>query len=166
MALEKKTSDLAVLNCGDSRGLIIDSDGQLVFKTHDHKPDREIDRFTQGRKQGLGYGEPGCRMSRWYVPVGEYEYAVSRSLEGPFATSCGIVSTADISTLQATAGTTVVVATDGLWEVMDSEQVAGISYKLRFQEGMSAGDAAKTLCSMALERGSSDNVSVVFLYLD
>jgi protein phosphatase PTC1 len=166
VALDKKTSYLAVLNCGDSRGLVIDSAGDLVFKTYDHKPERETERFAQGIKQGLDYGVPGCRMSRWYVPVGDYEYAVSRSLEGPFATSRGIVSTPDISTLQATAGTTVVVASDGLWEVMDSTQVTNIAHRLRYEQGMSAGDAAKTLCSMALERGSTDNVSVVILYLD
>jgi serine/threonine protein phosphatase PrpC len=166
VALEKKTSNLTVLNCGDSRGLVIDSKGGLVFKTYDHKPDRETERFAQGIKQGLNYGVPGCRMSRWYVPVGDYEYAVSRSLEGPFATSKGIVSTPDISTLQATSGTTVAVASDGLWEVMDSTHVANIAHRLRFEQGMSAGDAAKTLCSMALERGSTDNVSVVILYLE
>jgi len=166
VALEKKTSHLAILNCGDSRCLVIDNEGKLVFKTTDHKPEREIERFTLGREQGLDYGIPECRMARWYVPVGEYEYAVSRSLEGSFATSKGIVSTADITTLQVTAGTIVTIASDGLWEVMDSKEVAKISFKLRWRQGLSAGDAAKTLCSMALEKGSSDNVSVVILYLD
>jgi serine/threonine protein phosphatase PrpC len=166
VALEKKTSRLAMLNCGDSRGLVIDSKGGLVFKTYDHKPDRETERFAQGIEQGLNYDVPGCRMSRWYVLVGDYEYAVSRSLEGPFATSKGIVSTPDISTLEATSGSTVAVASDGLWDVMDSTQVANIAHSLRFEQGMSAGDAAKTLCSMALERGTTDNVSVVILYLD
>lgn len=166
VALDKKSGYLSVLNCGDSRGLVIDKEGELVFKTYDHKPDREIERFAEGIKDGLDYGAPGCRMSRWFVPVGDYEYAVSRSLEGPFATSKGIVSTPDISTLQATAGTTVAVASDGLWEVMDSTEVANIAHRLRFKQGMSAGDATKTLCSMALERGSTDNVSVVILYLD
>jgi protein phosphatase PTC1 len=166
VALDKNNGYLAVLNCGDSRGLVIDGEGELVFKTYDHKPDREIERFAEGINQGLNYGVPGCRMSRWYVPVGDFNYAVSRSLEGPFATSKGIVSTPDISTLQATAGTTVAVASDGLWEVMDSTEVANIAHRLRFKQSMSAGDAAKTLCSMALERGSTDNVSVVILYLD
>jgi protein phosphatase PTC1 len=166
VALDKKSSYLAVLNCGDSRGLVIDKEGELVFKTYDHKPDREIERFTQGIDQGLDYGVPGCRMSRWSVPVGDFNYAVSRSLEGPFATSKGIVSTPDITTLQATAGTTVAVASDGLWDVLDSAEVTNIAHRLRFEQGMSAGDAAKTLCSMALERGSTDNVSVVMLYLD
>lgn len=117
-------------------------------------------------KEGLPYSEPQCRLSRWRIPVGDYEYAVARSLEGPFATSRGIVSTPDVNVMQAESRTTLLVATDGLWEVMDTEQVAKILTKLRFRERLSAGDAAKSLCSVAIEKGSLDNVSAVVVYLE
>jgi serine/threonine protein phosphatase PrpC len=166
MALDKQTSRISFLNCGDSRGLIADANGRVTFETVDHTPERDIERFRKGKKQGLLYKEPRCRMTKWQVSVGEYEYAVARSLEGPFATERGIVSTPDLNVVQAEPGTTAVIATDGLWEVMDSAQVAKILAKLRLQQSMSAGDAAKTLCSMAVERGSSDNVSAVVVYLE
>jgi len=99
------------------------------------------------------------------LEVGDYDYAVARSLEGPFATSKGIVSASDVSVVQVEPGMTAMVATDGLWEVIDSEEACLIVSSLRKQK-TSAGDAAKTLCSLAYDKASSDNVSVVVLYLD
>lgn len=164
-ALDKQTSHLIALNCGDSRGLVIDSNGQLIFQTVDHKPETEIERLTQGKNQGYDYSIPQCRVARWTLEVGDYDYAVARSLEGPFATSKGIVSTADVSVVQALPGMTAIVATDGLWEVIDSEEACRIVAGQRSQR-MSAGDTAKALCSLAYEKASTDNISVIILYLD
>lgn len=167
LAFDLQTSQIAALNCGDSRSILLDSEGGVKFQTVDHSPGNpnEVDRFEEGRRQGLGYSIPECRFSKWVVPVGEYVYAVSRSLEGSFATSKGIVSDADISVVRAAPGMTSISASDGFWEVIDSSEAARIVAKLRSQQAMSAGDAAKTLCSLAYERGSSDNVSVVVMYL-
>ena len=165
MALDKGTGHLAVLNCGDSRSILLNANGELVFQSEDHKPEKELERFKEGRKQGLDYSMPECQFSRWFVPVGDYNYALSRSLEGPFATSRGIVSTPDMTVLQPEPGMTAIVATDGLWDVMDPLQVSRIIRKLR-KDRVSAGDAAKTLSSKALELGTKDNVSVVMVYLD
>ena len=67
-------------------------------------------------------------------------------------------------TLQAEPGYAVICASDGIWEVMDSDEVAHVVATVRAR-GTSAGDAAKTICSMAIEKGSSDNVSTVIVYL-
>lgn len=165
MALDKKLGHIAVLNCGDSRGVILNSQGLPIFQTIDHKPDMDMERLSEGRKLGKDYSLPQCRFSKWFLLVGEYEYAVSRSLEGPLATSKGIANTPDISVIQAEAGMSGLIASDGLWEVIDTEEVCLILTNLRGM-GKGAGDAAKTICSMAIERGSSDNVSVVILYLE
>jgi serine/threonine protein phosphatase PrpC len=165
LALDKQTSRFAVLNCGDSRGVVASSEGRLYFQTLDHTPESEIDRLTRGREKGLDYSVPECSFARWKVAVGDYDYAVARSLEGRFATSKGIVSTPDVHIVQVEPGMTALVATDGFWEVIDSEEASRIVAKLRGQN-MSAGDAAKKLCKLALEKGSSDNVSVVALFLD
>jgi serine/threonine protein phosphatase PrpC/serine/threonine protein kinase len=167
-ALDMQTSQLAFLNCGDSRGLLVDANGNIQYSTTDHTPGTETEavRLAEGRAEGLEYGEPTCKFSTWRIPVGEYTYAVSRSLEGTFATSRGIVSTPDVRSVQAQPGMTSILASDGLWEIMDSEEVAAIVRRLRFLQKSSAGDAAKALCSLALEKGSSDNISVVVAYLD
>ena len=150
---------MTVLNCGDSRSLLIGSDGKLLFVTQDHTPDAEMERLSSNPS----YAEPKCSLSRWYLSVGDYQYAVARSLEGPFATSKGIVSDPDISSMPTTEGI-LVIATDGLFEVMDNDEVGRDVLQYR-AKGDSAGDAAKKLCSSAIEKGTSDNVSVVVVYL-
>ena len=164
-ALDQRTGHLVALNCGDSRGMVLDGQGQLRFQTLDHTPETEVERLARGQAQGLAYSIPQCRMGRWTLEVGEYDYAVARSLEGPFATSKGLTSEADVTVLQAEPGMTVVVATDGFWEVIDSNEACKMVYTLKCGR-TSAGDVAKALCSRAYEKGSSDNVSVVVLYLD
>jgi len=164
-ALDKQAGHLVSLNCGDSRGIVIDSSGKLDFQTADHTPQTEIERLTMGKEQGFDYSIPQCKFGRWTLEVGEYDYAVARSLEGPFATSKGLTSDADCTQLQAESGSTVMVASDGLWEVIGSDEACKIVHKLK-SEKTGAGDIAKALCSRAYEKGSSDNISVVVLYLD
>lgn len=165
LALDETTGRLSALNCGDSRSLVISATGKVVFATHDHTPQSEEERLQEGIDVGLDYSLPKCTLSKWSLSVGAYEYSVARSLEGPFATSKGIVSEPDItSEISVNVGEALLLASDGLWEVMDSNEVALGLQKLR-QDGLSASDAAKTLCSMALRKGTSDNVSVVVVYL-
>ena len=165
VAFEQSEGVLTVLNCGDSRTMVIDSNGNVVFRTQDHQPEYELDRFSKGIRDGLPYSQPECRFSKWRVAVGDYNYAVSRSLEGPFATRRGIISTPDVATVRTLYGMTVVVASDGLWEVMDVNEIAQVLKRLRENE-VTAADASKTLCSLALEKGSRDNVSAVVVYVD
>jgi serine/threonine protein phosphatase PrpC len=166
LAVEVQSSSLAVLNCGDSRAVVVRPDSTVIFQTADHSPGEELQRFILGREQGLNYTSPICVMSRWVVRVGQYTYGVSRSLEGSYATSKGIISTPDVTKVSTEKGMSVVIATDGLWEVIDSEEAGKIITHVRYNQGMSAGDAAKTLCSMALGKGSKDNVSVVVVYFE
>jgi len=165
-ALDECTGKVCFLNCGDSRSLLFDNEGKVVFQTTDHTPknENERNRLRAGQEEGFDYSLPECSASRWFLPVGDYQYGVARSLEGPFATSKGVTSEPDIFSVQAEPGNCIVSATDGLWEVVDSFQVAKVVAKVRSQ-GTSAGDAAKTLCSMAIEKGTSDNVSAVVVYL-
>lgn len=158
-ALDQATNQLAALNCGDSRGIVLDSDGQLLYQSVDHKPESEVERLTE-----LG-NPPRCAVSRWTIEVGQYDYAVARSLEGPLATSRGIVSDADLTLVTAQAGMTIVVATDGVWDVMDTAEVQQKVIKWR-TSNKCASDIARALCSLAYEKGSSDNVSVVVLCLE
>lgn len=165
LVLDETSSELTLLNCGDSRSLVVSEKGKVTFATLDHTPQSEESRLAEGIRNGLDYSLPKCRLSRWSLKVGDYEYAVGRSLEGLFATSKGIVSDPDVSTLTVQAGEILISATDGLWNVMDSNEVANDLFKMRTKNNLSAHDAARTLCSMAVRKGSSDNVSAVVVYL-
>lgn len=164
-ALDETTSQLTILNCGDSRSVVVSSGGSVRFATADHTPRSEERRLMEGVERGLAYSLPQCRLSRWWLKVGDYEYSVGRSLEGPLATSKGIVSDPDVTTLAAEAGEILVSGSDGLWDVMDSSEVAMDLHKMRHGEGMSARDAARALCSAALRKGTTDNVSAVVVFL-
>ena len=98
------------------------------------------------------------------------EYALARSLEGSFATSNGVVSDPDISMVNLSEMLaerelcSVVLASDGLFEVIDNEQAD--CYVIQWREaGSKADEVAKQLCRKTLELGSPDNISVVVLYL-
>jgi serine/threonine protein phosphatase PrpC len=155
--------EITFLNCGDSRSLLVNEDGIVIFVTEDHTPEREMGRLHRGRKQGLDYSIPECSLSRWWIQVGDYQYAVCRSLEGPFATSKGIVSDPDVTSIRTRPGV-LVMASDGLFGVLDNEQVGKEVARLK-RAGTAAGDVAKRLCSMAIDKGSTDNVSAVVVYL-
>jgi len=164
MALDETTGKITFLNCGDSRSFVATSKGKVRFETVDHTPETEEQRFQEGIDAGLDYSLPKCRLSKWTLSVGAYEYSVARSLEGPFATSKGIVSDPDITETVVESGEILLSASDGLWEVMGSEEVAFDLQKMRAKR-ISASDAAREIVSMALKKGSSDNVSVVVVYL-
>ena len=164
MALDETTGKLTVLNCGDSRSMVTTPEGKVRFASSDHTPESEEERLREGAEAGLDYSIPKCRVNKWSLSVGAYAYSVARSLEGPFATSKGIVSDPDVTEISVDAGEILLSASDGLWEVMDSNEVAVDLDKMR-KQGMPAKDAAKALCSMALRKGTSDNVSAVVVFL-
>lgn len=186
MSISKEGANaLTILNCGDSRALLLGrartSDGQnskkstlessILYNTRDHFPGDplEFERLMRANEAGLGFSIPQCSYSRWWLSVGDYRYALSRSLEGTFANSKGIISDADIETVSLTQALTdredvcLLLASDGLFEVMDNEEIGLNLLKLR-SEGVGAGDAAKTIVGQALKKGTSDNVSCVVIY--
>jgi serine/threonine protein phosphatase PrpC len=164
LALDQQSGLLTLLNCGDSRGLVIDPNGQLIFQTSDHTPQSELERLKAGVQQGLTYSVPECSLGQWIVKVGPFQYKLGRALEGSLITSFGITSLADFSVLPAEAGMIAMVATDGLWEVMDSAEVSRVLTKMK-KQNMSASDAAKSLCAMAYNKASNDNISIVVVFL-
>jgi hypothetical protein len=79
-------SEMTVLNCGDSRTLLIgevkdkSDESVVVFETRDHSPDDtiEIQRLQRGKDEGLDYSVPECAMGQHYLRVGDFQ--VSKSL--------------------------------------------------------------------------------------
>jgi serine/threonine protein phosphatase PrpC/serine/threonine protein kinase len=175
---EEGADVLNVLNCGDSRTLVVGrprggspKDSVVHFSTRDHSPSCEIEMERLARGKDRGYSQPQCSMSRWRMKVGDYQYALARSLEGSFATSKGIVSDPDISTVDLSEMLAerelgcIILATDGLFEVIDNEEAGRYAIKWR-EGGQAADEVAKQLCLRAVDKGSPDNVSCVVLYLD
>ena len=180
MSLASEQNDeLVIMNCGDSRALVVGyldenpKSSVIHFVTRDHSPSDKIEaeRLRTGKESGLDYSQPQCSVNRWWLKVGDYQYAVCRSLEGPYATSKGIISKADITSLNLSevagerSSPSLIVASDGLFEVLDNEEVGREVLKLR-SKGMSANEIARQLCEKAVQKSSSDNVSVIIIFLE
>lgn len=58
----------------------------------------------------------------------------------------------------------VLVASDGLWDVMDSQEVVKLARR-ELQRGSSPDEVAAKLTALAVKRGSQDNVAVVVIDL-
>jgi serine/threonine protein phosphatase PrpC len=188
VAMDFRSDEITVLNCGDSRTIILTDvpakpntifyrPSHVHFATRDHSPsdENEIMRLRAGKDNGFDYAEPECSLSRHYLTVGDYQYAVSRSLEGTLATSKGVISDADVTKLNisqivpevpdgtGTVNGAIVIGTDGLFDVMSDEEVAGQIVNM-MKTGVPADDASKELYHRALKKGSSDNISIIVIY--
>ncbi|CAM9710062.1 unnamed protein product [Chrysoparadoxa australica] len=59
----------------------------------------------------------------------------------------------------------VLMASDGLWGVMESDTVARLIHRWRGQ-GQSALEVAQGLCQAAKEQGSADNITVLCMMIE
>lgn len=162
-----------MLNCGDSRGVTVrgpaedESAPPLIMESVDHKPDHPAER---ARIEAAG----GCVLLD-RVPRLDGKLAVSRALgDFEFKSDGGLpISQQKVSCLpdvyelsDLAPGTLVVLACDGLWDVMTSGAVAEfVSSRLREEPTADLGDLAAELVRASLDRHSSDNVTVMIVHL-
>ena len=59
----------------------------------------------------------------------------------------------------------IATTSGGLFEVMDNEEVAQDSLKMRYEENMSTSDAATKICEITLNKGIPPNVGAVHYVL-
>lgn len=144
---------LLVANLGDSRCVMVRNDGSALALSSDHKPNRPDER---ARVQAAG-GQviyAGC----WRV---QGDLAVSRAFGDAHLKPYGVSSTPELSAISLTPRDIfLVLASDGLWDVVDEQQCA--SSVLRAPDPLGA---ARSLCDLASARGSMDNITVLVVAL-
>jgi len=184
---------LIAANVGDSRAILCSRDGAIVKLTRDHKPNDSIERQ---RIEGCGGSVDWCGMrdeeGKRIEGTGVYRIngnlAVARAIgdraEKPCVSSEVEILTYDISGDRT--GDFILLASDGLWDVMENTDVADF-VRSKLQEVVadsawtSSGERigadeqkqlrirwkriAEFLVSEALQRGSTDNVSVVIILI-
>lgn len=135
---------LYTANVGDSRVILMDTMGRARRLTVDHKATAASERrmilkrggsVIQGRVNGI------LMLSR---AIGDAEVARYISCEA-YTTETPL--TPDMK---------LILACDGVWDVMSDQQAADIFTRARDPKG-----AAESIKSEALKRGSTDNVSVI-----
>lgn len=138
-------------NAGDSRAIVVQKGGRCKVMSMDHRPDRKDE---ENRIKKLG-GKI-IYWGRWRV---EGVLAVSRAI-GDVSFQPYITAEPEIIEKSIEPDDEyLVLATDGLWDVMENEDVA--RYVLNSRKDFL--NISKKLCSESLILGSSDNVTVLVI---
>jgi len=156
-------SRILVANAGDSRAVLVQRDGRTVALSEDHKPNRP-DEIARIKALGGGVYFHGV----WRVGG---VLAVSRAIGDlplkPFISSTPEIREWDVSGEDCA----LVIACDGLWDVLSNEQVADVTLAAMapLPQGEKPHDpgqrASSALVRQAIISGSMDNVSVIVVDL-
>lgn len=166
---------LIIANCGDSRA-VLSRGGHAIALSQDHKPDREDE---MARVEAAG-----GRVIFWngYRVLGVL--AMSRAIGDRYLKPYVIAEPEVTCTQRTEEDECLILASDGLWDVLSNEVVCDIARKCLAGhrhgnipadlnepssneeiEESPAAVAAALLTKLALARGSSDNISVVVVDL-
>lgn len=144
---------LTTANCGDARAVLCRS-GRPLRLSEDHRPG--------GKMEGERVVECGGFVTNGRV---NGVLNVSRAF-GDHCMKSVVVCTPFVrEILLGAMDEFVVLACDGLWDFVKEDDVVGVA-RLAFDRGLGAGEVAELLVRTAMERGSTDNVSVVVVQLD
>lgn len=134
-----KGNELTVANVGDSRAVLaVMENGKLVARdlTCDHKPDspEEEKRILEvgGRVFAIKFDDGIDGPARVWLSYADYPgLAMSRSLCDTIAKEAGVVSRPDVfhETVTKASHRALIIASDGLWEFMSSQEVVDIVQK-------------------------------------
>ncbi|KAE8679470.1 Protein phosphatase 2C 37 [Hibiscus syriacus] len=163
---------IIVANCGDSRAVLCRNGGAFPL-SDDHKPDRPDEL--------LRIQEAGGRVIYWDAPRVLGVLAMSRAIGDNYFKPFVIPEPEVTTTERKSEDECLILASDGLWDVMRNETACGVARMcLRAESragastvkgGASEGfdkpcwDASVLLTKLALARHSTDNVSVVVVDL-
>lgn len=134
-------------NCGDARTVLVKKSGTGVRLSMDHKASLETER--ERIKNAGGFVS-------WGRVNGTLE--VSRAFGDLYLKNL-VVSTPYITKTRLTADDAgVVLACDGLWDVVDDDEAAACVAKIH-----NAADAAAALKDLALAKHTTDNITVIVI---
>ncbi|CAL9243913.1 unnamed protein product [Arabidopsis halleri] len=166
-----------VANCGDSRAVLCRGKTPLALSV-DHKPDRD--------DEAARIEAAGGKVIRWNGARVFGVLAMSRSIGDRYLKPSVIPDPEVTSVRRVKEDDCLVLASDGLWDVMTNEEVCDLARKrilLWHKKNAMAGEAllpaekrgegkdpaamsaAEYLSKMALQKGSKDNISVVVVDL-
>ena len=153
MYKHKNSYYMNLVNLGDCRCVVVYENGSNKQITTDHKPDETNERRRLNKMGGDVY-----RDSEGTFRIGNL--SLSRAF-GDGDTSPYISQIPDCFYFRITEQTKyVVLGCDGLWDVIDNSEISSLIYKCKKME---IDNIAVFLAQTALEKGSTDNVSVIVL---
>ncbi|KAK6161996.1 hypothetical protein DH2020_001837 [Rehmannia glutinosa] len=166
------SSHIIVANCGDSRAVLCRGKEPMALSV-DHKPNRE-DEYAR-------IEAAGGKVIQWNGHRVFGVLAMSRSIGDRYLKPWIIPDPEVMFVPRAREDECLILASDGLWDVMTNEEVCdiarkrillwhknnGVTLPLERGEGIdpAAQAAAEYLSNRALQKGSKDNISVVVVDL-
>jgi serine/threonine protein phosphatase PrpC len=149
--VDDKTQKLSCALIGDCR-IVVDGD----FETKDQKPDSpdEKKRIEDNGGQVVMQGVPRVNWNGLAVPRAIGDRDVKRAFPGQ------IIATPECVSYQLTpADKFMIVATDGLWHTVTSDDARAL-VRDELQRGNTVKGIARSLAEEAIKRGSQDNITV------
>ena len=163
-------ASLLLAHLGDSEAMLV-RDGEAVLLTRPHKPS---DASEQARIEAAGGWLTGGAKKRRVNGVlavsrafGDIEYKLWKNRAWGRTFTADLVSAEPTVThvrLQRGRDTALVLASDGLWDVVGKAEVAERVGAWRTQHGDVSG-LAQELAELAVERGNNDNTTVIVVDL-
>lgn len=153
-----KDKKMYIANAGDSRA-VLSNNGNAVALSEDHKPNRLSEKQRIEQLGGKVFGFFGG------VPRVNGILAVARAL-GDKALNPYVIPDPEIreKTLDHN-DEFLILACDGVWDVIDNQTAVDIVKISLEQSNTDVNKAADTLKTEALQRGSTDNISVIVINL-
>eukprot|EP00929_Paragymnodinium_shiwhaense_P060099 TRINITY_DN30049_c0_g1_i1.p1 TRINITY_DN30049_c0_g1~~TRINITY_DN30049_c0_g1_i1.p1 ORF type:complete len:321 (+),score=45.44 TRINITY_DN30049_c0_g1_i1:135-1097(+) len=159
------TYSLKLINCGDSRGIVVGE--SVLLESVDHKPNLRSEKARIKAAGGRVTKDKCPRLDgRLSVSrgLGDFEFKSDRSRSAAEQKVSCIPDVYELSGLQP--GTLLILACDGLWSVMSSEVVGGlIKERLQRDPDSDLGSIAAAIVYLARGLGSNDNVTVLVAQL-
>ncbi|KAL6285430.1 hypothetical protein ACE6H2_009820 [Prunus campanulata] len=166
------SSHIIVANCGDSRAVLCRGK-QAITLSVDHKPNRE-DEYAR-------IEAAGGKVIQWNGHRVFGVLAMSRSIGDRYLKPWIIPEPEVMNVPRARDDECLILASDGLWDVMTNEEVCevarrrillwhkknGVTALAERGTGVdpAAQEAAAYLSTLALQKGSRDNISVIVVDL-
>jgi len=172
-----------LINCGDSRGIIIASPSvkstkrgtragrtacPVIMESIDHKPDHPGEKARIEAAGGRVCGKPASQDGSARIDgslavsrgLGDFRYKSNRKRQ---ASEQKVTCTPDVYELSdLQPGTLVVLACDGLWDVMTTKDVVSlVSSMMSGKASLDLGDIARDLVNASLKKRTHDNVTVL-----
>ena len=156
-------SHVFIAHVGDSRGVFV-SNGKVKYETVDHHPDKpeERQRIVEGNGSVVNNRIDGnLAVSR---AIGDFVYKrdLSRKISQQWVIPVPVIQTFE----RSPEDEYLILASDGVWAVMETEEVVEFINEKTKKKGMSLARCCDELMNECLRnRRSQDNVSVVLLNL-
>ena len=133
LAVLLKGNKIYTANLGDCRCVVGSAEGEIIFQTEDHKPQQPKERARIEAAGGeVRYDQPTHRI---YVKgTDDPGLAVARAFGDLGLKDYGVVAIPEVNLTEVDVSKEVFVfiASDGIWEFMDSDEVVGgLASKLR-----------------------------------